>query len=76
MKMVDINVILITKLNELWKIINVKRSFQGLRLNDSLHICISSSTYLAELAVSMAASRRKCAKSLTKDKAIALEEHT
>ena len=76
MKMVDINVILITKLNELWKIINVKRSFQGLRLNDSLRDGISSSTYLAELAVSMAASHRKCAKSLTKDKAIALEEHT
>ena len=61
-----VSVTLITKITEFWKIVNVKSSFEGLRLNDSLLDVISSVTYLrledlmkiAELAVSMAASHQ------------------
>ena len=59
-----VSVTLIAKITEFWKIVNVKSSFEGLRLNHSLRDVISSFTYLrlddlmkiAELAVSMAAS--------------------
>ena len=58
---VDGTVTLITKIIEFWKIINVKSSFAGLRLNDSLRDAVLSSTDLrledlmemAGLAVSM-----------------------
>ena len=61
---VDGTVTLITKIIEFWKIVNVKSSFEGLKLNDSLRDAISSSTDLrlydlieiVELAVSMAGS--------------------
>ena len=66
-----------------WETVNVKSSFEGWRLNDSLREAISSFTDLhldnlieiAELAVSMAASHRKRVRSLTKDTGTALE-HT
>ena len=58
---VDGTVTLITKIIEFWQIINVKSSFAGLRLNDSLRDAMLSSTDLrledlmemAGLAVSM-----------------------
>ena len=74
---------LITKIIGFWETVNVKSSFEGWRLNDSLRDAISSSTDLhldnlieiAELAVSMAASHRKRVRSLTKVTGTALE-HT
>ena len=74
-KKVDGTVTLITKIIEFWKIVNIKSSFEGLRLNDSLHDVISSYTDLrlddfmeiAELAVSMAVSCQKRVRSLTED---------
>ena len=41
---VDGTVTLIAEIIEFWKIVNVKNSFEGLRLNDSLRDAISSST--------------------------------
>ena len=80
---VDGTVTLITKIIEFGKIVKVKSSFEGLRLNDPLRDAISSSTDLslddlmeiAELAASMARSHRKRVRSLTKDTSTALE-HT
>ena len=65
------------------KDVDVKSSFEGLRLNDSLRDAIVSSTDLrledlmeiAELAVSITASQRKYVRSLRKDTSTALE-HT
>ena len=45
-KNVDGTVTSITKILKFWKIISVKSSFEGVRLNDSLHDAISSSTDL------------------------------
>ena len=78
---VDGTVILIPKIFEFWKIVNVKISFEGLSLNDSLRDAISSSTDLclddlmeiAELAVSMEASHKNCVRYLTKDTSTASE---
>lgn len=80
---VDGTVLFITKIIEFWKIVNVKSSFEGLRLNDSVRESISSATdlrlealmELAELAVSMAGSNRNRVRCLTKDTSTALE-HT
>ena len=74
-------VTLITKVIEFSKIINVKSSFEALRLNDSLRDAISSSTDLrlddlmeiTKLGVSMVAPHRKRVRYLTKDTSTTLE---